>query len=710
MTAFACPPVVVRICTDSADYVQEANALCQNKGAIRSVPILAGGRSAAQLARVFPDHAFSETGSAQTGGFTAENLIQDLLTAVPNHGDPQRVLVVIAGRTDSLPAICYALATGRSIRLVTDFDAVAGALTGTTSAMLAGPPELFHKAFLKHLLDWSQQTPGAPRRIGIITGRDALQVFDLVAKLLIAGLQRGRTDPEPVAAEAAFEFIGAHGNEMHLSYRDGVLCGRSAGLAESPEAAFDCGVGCQFKPRYRAEQVSKRSVFLISCDGFTPSDGFAAAEFGVLFGLLDGPACNILAPYKHVQVNDALLTMIKAMARANYPLGDIAALANACFNRGLLPDYAYLVLGDPELAVAQQSGPEVPPPEHVVTPAGVLVRAIIRPGQAALSVRVPVVRIDQPLALLPVSDNLRSAAPLFAFGTTPGQDEIDVTLFDADSLPEGSIEFAVVAAQRAAPEALARASARLHKARLFDAILGAECHSADLRAQLAELLQIAGAFPRLIESVRGQAWMLHLDAVIEAQFARLQRGLADALLGALAEQRLWISQEYGKLFACVARAGPNHDAACPHCAHHVTTWRYDDPLTGLTSRHMQICDRCGIIADAPRDNPITLTVATIGTLHTRHELVKIRIANGGMEPIGVSLVVQMNRWQLDGIAAEDCRFDGKLAPGESIDHCTTLRLPSPFQDDVLAIQAFAVTDQLDLIFASQKVLAAVRPR
>lgn len=710
MTSFECPPVVVRICSDTADYVQEAIALCQNKGAIRSVPILAGGRSAAQLASVFPEYAFSETGSAKAGPFAAEDLIQNLISAVQNHGDPQRVLVAIAGRTDSLPAICYALATGRSLRLVADFNAVEGALIGTTSAMLAGPPELFHKAFLKHLLAWSQQTPGTPRQIGIITGRDALQMFDLVAKLLIAGFQRSRTSPEPVAAEAAFAFIGAHGNEMHLSYRDGVLCGRSAALAESPDAAFDCGVGCQFKPRYRAEQVSKRTVFLISCDGFTPSNGFAAAEFGVLFGLLDGPACNILAPYKHVQVNDALLTMIKAMARANYPLGDIAALANACCNPGSLPDYAYLILGDPELAVAQQPGPEVPPPEHVVTAAGVLVRAFIRPGQAALSVRIPVVKTDQPLALLPVSDNLRSAASLFAFGTVPGQDEIDVTLFDADSLPEGSIEFAVVAAQRAAPEALARASARLQKVRLFDAILGAESHSAELRAQLTELLQMAAAFPRPIETVRGQTRMLHLEAMIEAQFVRLQRALANALLEALAEQRLWISQEYGKLFACVARAGPDHDGTCPHCALHVTAWRYDDPLTGLPSRHMQICDRCGIIADAPLDNPITLTVATIGSLYTRQVPVKTRITNAGLEPIGVSLVVQMNRWQLDGIAAEDSRFDVELPPGESADHCTTLHLPSPFQDDVLAIQAFAVTDQLDLVFASQKVLAAVRPR
>jgi len=481
-------------------------------------------------------------------------------------------------------------------------------------------------------------------------------------------------------------------------------------MAESPELAFDCAISCQFKPRYLAEQVSKSTVFLISCDGFTPSEGFAPSAFSVLFALLDGPACNVLAPYKHVQVNDALLKMIRAMARANFALGDIAFLANARSNHGALPDYGYLLLGDPELTVAQQPDQVLPPPKHVATAVGVLVQAFVRPGQAALSLRIPLVQTDQPLALLPVSDNLRDAAALFAIGTAPGNAEIDVTLFDAETLPEGLIEFAVVAAQRVAPEALARAAARLQKVRVFDAILGAKRHSADPLAQVVELLQMAAAFPRLIETMRGQSQMLHLDALIEAQFAQAQRALADALFAALGEQRLWISQEYGKLFACVARAGPDHDSTCPHCAHHVTTWRYDDPLTGLDSRHMQICDRCGIIADAPIANPIILTVATIGSLRTRHVPVMARITNSGVMPVGVSLVVQMNRWQLEDITAKNCRFDVELAPGESIDHCTTLQLPSPFQDDVLAIQAFAVTDQLDLVFASQKVMAAVRPR
>lgn len=711
----------VRRCAGAAAYVHQAIALSQAVPPVRSVPILSAGRSAAQLRQIFPECTFSAISPPPIAACTAQDPDQDLvadwasnlIAAQTGAGDPTRVLIAIAGRTDTLAAIYYGLQTRRSIRLMADFDAVEAALAGVTSAILAGPPEVFGKRLLKRLLDWAQQSPAAPRQIGIITGRDPVQMFDLVAKLVLAGLPRGTPEQALIAPAGqgdAFEFIGAHGNELHLSYRDGVLCGRSAALAATPAAGFDCGAGCQFKPRYRADQVRKSTVFLVSCDGFTPSDGFAPSAFSLLFGLLDGPVCNILAPYKHVQANAALLTMIKALARANYPLGEIAFLANGRANRGVLPDYGYVVLGDPELTAIARPPEPAPPPETVETAQGALVRAVIRPDQTALTVRLAVPHTDQPLALVPVSDNLRAGAPLFTIGALPGRTEIDVSLFDAAPLPAGLVEFAIVAAQPADPAILARTVAQLQNCRLFAAILEAEDTSADLQAQLWHLLHSAAAFPRLIEAAHGQALMLQLDALIATRLAQVQRALADSLLAALATQRLWISQDYVKLFACVTRAAADSDSSCPHCTQHVTTWRYDDPLTNLPSRHMGICDRCGIIADAPVVNAIQLAVETIGSLRRRDVPVTARITNTGTVPAGASLVVQMNRWQIDGIGATDCRAEFMLGPGETREHCATLHLPSPFQDDVLAIQAFAVTDQLDLVFASQKVMVAVRPQ
>lgn len=713
MAVSEAPPITVHCCCDSAEYVRQVLALGPCAPPTRGVPTLRGDRSADHHRRVFPGRAFSEGAAIQTGqpiSANARDLAQLLIAARTDAGDPRRVLIVLADRTDSLPAIYYGLATGRSVRLVADFDDIHSVLVNATSAILAGPPELFGKRFLNRLLAWVQQTPAAPRQIGIITGRDDQQIFDLVAKLLLAKMDAGSAQRSSTVRGDAFEFVSGHGNELHLSYRDGVLCGRSAALAAPADAAFDCEVGCQFKPRYLADQVAKDTVFLISCDGFTPSDGFAPPAFSLLFGLLDGPVSTILAPYKHVQANAALLTMIKALASASYPLGEIAFLANGRSNYGMLPDFGYLVLGDPERTVAPHAHGPAASPEIVSTPLGVLVRTAVRPNQAALTIRLPAPPIDQPLALVPVSDNLRSTAALFAIGTTPGQREIDVTLFDPVALPAGVVEFAVVAAQRAEPAMLAEASARMQGCRLFAAILGAADGSADAQARLWELLHLAVAFPRLIESTNGQARMLQLGALVAAQCTQVQHALADALLAALGTQRLWISQEYVTLFASVTRAGTDHDGDCPHCANYVTTWRYADPLTSLPSRHMRICDRCGIIADAPMENPLVLAVDTIGSLRTCDAAVITRVTNRGAAPLGVSLAVQMNRWQSDGIVGTDCRIDLELAAGQTVAHSTTLHLPSPFQDDVLAIQAFAVTDQFELIFASQKVTTMVRPR
>lgn len=698
------PAPEVRICSDLGSYAREARALLDAGVETAAVPVLEGGRGEGQLQHLFPGMTLRRTGGSMRGdGDGARDIAEALLAGGPA-GDPRRVLLAQTGSPDSIPAILYGLATGRRVELAADLRSFEAPLAGATSAILAGPAAAFGKAFLRHTLHWAQSTPDAPRQLGILTGRDSFQSADLVAKMLLS--PRGGARAGDSAALADYELIGAHGNEIHLEYRDRVLCGRFSALAAGGDGAFDCGIGCPHANRMEASLIRARTVFLVSCDGFTPAGGLAPSSFSLLFSLLDGPATAVLAPYKHVQANESLLLMIESMARSGYSLGEIAYAANARGNRGILADYGYLVLGDPETRAVQAGSASAELAEITETDRGVIVHAAAGADQRALSLTVPAPRVGPPLAVLPMSEALRAAAPFVALGPHPAADRVEVTLFAETPLPEGPLEFALVDAAAADPALLAEAQRRLDGCRLFDSILGAGEVGRCGETALRDLLRAAAAFPRPVESSAAQIRMLHLDAVVRAGFAELRAKLGDALLEALAERRLWISQDYGELFARVRRAGAEHDQECPHCANHVTAWLYEDPLTALSSRHVHICDRCGIISDVSAEGPLAVAFETIGHFVGLKQPLAITLSNRGESPLDLSLAVQLNEWRRAGLSGTACRAELVLAPGETRTHGAVLHLPASFTDDIVSVQLFIVDTSLDLSFASQKVVAA----
>lgn len=701
MNVAAPAATTVFLCSDIGEYARAACEILEAGMPLRGVPLLDGDRPAEQLDALFPNRLLRSArpaGGAVAGG--VEALARRLLAARPCDGDPERILVTEAGAPDSIPAIFYALATGRSVVLAKDMSASEKALDGAGSAILAGRAELFGKTYLKRLLDWSQIAP-APRQLGIVTGRDLAQSCDLFAKSLLARDGPGETGRDP-----AYELIGAHGNEIHLDFRDRVLCGR----VPRPRAIgdFDCGIGCPHQERLEADRIRARTILLVSCDGFTPAGGLAPSDFSLLFRLLDGQACAILAPYKHVQANENVLVMVEAMARSGYSLGEIAYLVNARANVGALPDYGYLVLGDPEFQALPAANPPAEVPKITDTSHGILVRTRCGPDRHALSLRVPAPQSDEPLAVLPVSARLRAANIFFALGMSPAAEMMEVTLFSDERLPEGPVEFAIVKARRPAMAKISEAVERLHKLRLFRSIFGESEAANSHEKAIRDLLGMAVTFPRPIEIAMGQNMLLNFDRLVRSEFTQLQGALCDAILAALARRRIWISQEYGGLFARVQRAGPGHDGECPHCANHVTAWAYEDWLNGFASRHVLICSRCGIIADGPSESPVAVEFETIGCFQRSEERMTIRIRNLGDLPLGVSLAVQLNDWKAAGVQGTDCRVDFAIGPGETRTHCATLHFPEAFQDDILSVQLFLVSDMLDLFFVSQKVRSVVR--
>jgi len=224
-----------------------------------------------------------------------------------------------------------------------------------------------------------------------------------------------------------------------------------------------------------------------------------------------------------------------------------------------------------------------------------------------------------------------------------------------------------------------------------------------------DILNMAAAFPRPIELAVGQQVMLHFEMLMTDRVADLRRTACDNILEALGTRRIWISQEYADLFADVRRAGPEYDQGCSHCGNEAIAWLYEDRITILPQRHVLICNRCGIVSDAPVGSTLSVFFPTIGTLRSMTEPVDIQVTNTADTKTQVSLAVQLNAWKTQCSDGTGCRIDLDLAPGETRIHTAELHFPKGFQDDILSVQLFIINEPLETSFYSQKVQSIVRP-
>ena len=211
----------------------------------------------------------------------------------------------------------------------------------------------------------------------------------------------------------------------------------------------------------------------MSRDAFSPSEGLAPGDFRLLFRLLDGQPSAVLAPFKHVQANDALPLMIEAMARNGCTLGEIAYRVNARANVGTLPDYGFLVLGDPEITVVGCDGRDADAVKITKISGAVAVLTEFGAARRAFTATVPAIDGGAPIAVLPISANSRSLDIFFALGRLGDAETMDVTLFRKDPFEPGPFEFALMPAYQPDDGELERGRVALRRARLLSHIFGA---------------------------------------------------------------------------------------------------------------------------------------------------------------------------------------------------------------------------------------------
>ncbi len=695
-------------CEDAGHYAEIAAEALTEKPGMTLLPILGGATDAARLCALLPG---SSTFPLAPKRSSKAPLAQLSALATAETGS---VLVTEIDTPEALPAAFYAAATGRRLILVEDLSIYREVLVDAEDAMIAAPASRFSKRWLAELLDWAQTDTRSPGSLGLLTGRSAEHLSEIVVKLLAAKVRHaeGRFFQGPEVGSAPdedpeFVLIGAHGNEIHLGFgEDSTLCGRRADVTPDIND-FDCGRCCPIVNRIDAASITATTVFLMSCDGFTPADGLAPQDFSLLFRLLDGNTAAVLAPFKHIQANEPLVILIEAMARTGYPIGEIAHILNARTNGGALPDPGFLVLGDPALCVVARDGPVIGSVSATETPRGLVLRGDLGNGCRAVTLTVQQPDDAGALAVMPMTENMRADRCYFTLGVGTGG-QMDVTLFRDGEFAEGQTEVALMPAARVADDALRNGAVSLDRVHLIKAVFGTDAKLEQAILDLRGLLVAGAAFPRPIEAISFQQTLLQFDAAWNQRLAVLRAAAADQALAALAKKRVWISQEYTEFFPDVRRAGPERDHLCPYCGNGAVVWRYTDRVTDRTPRDLSICNRCGIIADVPISFRVVAQMDGVGTATSSKTPIEVNLTNRGDRACGVSLALQVNEFESADVTATSGRVDLELAPGECSTHRVELTFPKGFQDDILSIQLFLIDDDMELSFFSQKVRAAIR--
>ncbi len=701
----AAPAFRVIVCPDLACFIEATRQALTETGASRVIPLLGpaaplqsfvAGQSG--LGHVDYEHAAPCPDSAPSS-------LWDLAS---DQGSDD-LLVVMGDEAETIPAIAYGLLTGR--RVVAWDGADLSMLEGASSMMIAGAATHFGKALLRRVVDWPTVSATHPPLVGLLTGRDAAHLSVIAARLLMlralqdAGSYQSAT--QTPGGPGGFEVIAAHGNEIHLGYGDdAVLCGRRTHWPFQPPGTFDCGRACRLDKRVSASDLKAATVFLMSCDGFTPTGGLAPPDVSLLFALLDGPVAAVLAPFRHVQANEPLVTLIEALAHTGAPLGKIAHVLNGRANRTIWPDPSFLVLGDPHVRVAPPAS--VAPARLMPTARGTVVTLTPSPGARAATVALQGVDGEGPLAVLPLTPATAAAGMMATFAVS-AHGAIEVTVFRDRPFDEGPFEFAVVPAAQPDPAVFGRGRAALKRSTLLGHLFGEDDDVRAARAALTNLLDLAAAFPRLIEAVGSQALLSLAIPALGVRLDRLRQAHAASLVERLATKRIWLSQDYADLYAQVRRRDPAHDFSCDSCGARTVTWLYADPVRGHEERHVCLCDRCGIVADQPARAPVTLSCDSIATPKTPQMPVTVALTHCGDTPASVSLVVQLNEWRTSGVTGSDWCVELLLPPHETIHHVARLELAADMPDDIVSVQVFAIDQDLRLYMRGQKIAVSIGP-
>lgn len=619
------------------------------------------------------------------------------------------VLLLKRDSRHSIAAAYYACSTGKSVRFVDEWQADLDASLDASIAsyLLVDDYAAFHKSLLARIVE-NEKFRQAPLGTGILTAFDEAAFTRLVVRILLT-----RDAPVMPAGLEHYRVITEHGNEMHMELDGGeFLCGAASGEDSSfNDPTFDCRPTCPHTSRRPAASLRVQHLLISSCNTFTLGDGVVGPEFSLLFRMMDGWCCSVMAPLKHALTGVAIPLLIEALARSGCSLGALAERLNSIAAYGADADPAYVLLGDPATIVSPPSLELQQPDAHLIGDSMALAGNLL--GRCAAEWQLPpttlravAARNDDRIAIVPLCSGLRSPDVYFAFRRRPDSDRWNLLLFSDRELPRTRVQLAVIGSAGVPSWLHVHTLDRIRELYRMQAFGIAIEIIQDIEAGILSQLRFGIGYPRLVEYLVGELMIRNLGSILEEQLTQARHTILDQLIELTAD-RLWLSQRYGRHYSSVRRA-PSGTAPCPYCVSETTPWHYADEVTGRTSRTLMICARCGIIADHPTESPLHVSMGKLHELPLAGVTVTVSVSNRSETPLHVAVIAHFHEWRNLGISRDGEHVDLQLMAGQTAHHEFVFHFEKPFGDYMQDIHVFTLTGNFELSCHTQKLTSTHR--
>lgn len=639
-----------------------------------------------------------------------------------------------AGRSDHLVIACsnsplavgaafYAAGTDKQFHLVKDLTEIEQTLDECeiSSAILVDDFSTFNKGLLEQLLHWSLESRHTPVQLGILTAYSPSEFSSLVGRMLVHRdfHRRGNRSAEPEGLEhislqnmKALEYyiISEHGNEMHMRHgQHEVICGAfSREHKKSGSPMFDCEVNCPYEGRVRSNKIPAHNVIILSCNSLTFGDGLIPPEYTVVLNFLNGWPISAIAPFKHVQVNSGMAILVDSLIRSGFSLGEISQRLNCIGTPGTHPDYAYVLVGDPE--TIPRPGDRYLHPNILVEKYESGVQVKCSPdGRRVVECLLPQETISHltgnghSLTVNPISEELCKQDVFFTFMPLQKARRLGVLMFSPQKLSDTTpLSFHLQHACRLTEEQKHRALEHVRRISSLS-IFGLDEIIPRAKDTVLALLRAMVSYPRPLELALGEAAARNFDFLLDDALLKTRRLILEKILTMLEKGSLWLSHQYRGMYPIQYKLqSESLPAKCDTCRSSVYHWRYEDNCTDLTPRTMMLCARCGIIADVPFPAELEICLPAFseftGTSHDQ----QIIVSNRSDRNIELSLFVQFNQWAKIGSTVNPVIQELDLEPGKTVNTAARFSFDGPLPSGIREIHCWVLTDRFDLYCITQR--------
>lgn len=642
-------------------------------------------------------------------------------------GRPGHLVIARSHSPLAIGAALYAQATDKQFCLVNDLSEIESALQPfeLLSVMLVDDFPTFSKRFLEQLLHWSLESHPTPLQFGIFTAYSPSEFSALVWRTLVHRdfHLSGNRSSEPQGLERislkkmkAMEYyiIREHGNEMHMRHgQREVICGAfSSEFKGAGTHVLDCEVNCPYEERMRSSELPAHNVIILSCNALTFGDGLVPPEYTVLLNFLNGWTTSAIAPFKHVQVNSGMVILVDSLISSGFSLGQISQRLNSITKFGTRPDYAYILVGDPEVVPGASDRYLHPNISVEKYDSGVLVKCSPE-GKRVMECLIPHETIadlmgnGHALTVDPVSEELRKQDIFFAFMSLQKAQHLGVLVFSEQSLSDATLLFSLHPAHGISDEQKQRALEEVRRVSRLSIFGIDEKILQRAKDYILEPLRAMVAYPRPLELALADAAARHFDILLNDTLLQSRRLLMETLLAELATSSLWLSHQYGQLYPLQYRLPEdNPPSSCYTCRSNISNWRHEDNITDLSPRTVVVCARCGIIADCPFPPELEIRLPPFKELVGARHKQQISVSNRSNRKIALSFFVQFNQWRKVGSTVDPIIQDLVIEPGETAERMAQFVFDGPLPSGIREIQCCALTDRFDLYCVTQRGISS----